>query len=466
MPKKLLVVGCGMSQIPTFISAKKLDVEIVGVDFNPNACAVYMADAFEKCDTKDLNGVLEIAEKHEVNGIVVPGTDFPETGAYVSEIMGFPTTPREVARLCVDKLGQKRFLQERGFLVPDIQELRSETDLYHIVLPVVIKPNDNMAARGSKKLHYTRDISDTFEEALKQSRSNTVVVEKFVEGMELSVDSLVWEGEVYVFAVADRHFALDPYFIEVGHTMPSVLNLDLQREVIDIFTRAVKALGITHGSAKGDLKITDRGIMILEIANRISGGVLSGWTVPFATGYFPHDDLVRIHLGEEPLYDNPQKKLWSAERNILTIPGVVKEIQSCNMTNSRPNFIHFHADAGDKVNFPTNNAERFGSAVTSGVTREGTIRSADNVVQDILVRLEPNNKDTENFIKYEHSEFKMFETIKKENDWHGIDFAEALEKVFVATEKKYSDIKSRSEFWKYFYKGGVQGGVYFCDTYL
>ena len=61
MNKTLLVVGCGMSQIPTFDSALRMGIKTIGVDFNPNACAVEMANVFEKYDIKDEKGVLAIA---------------------------------------------------------------------------------------------------------------------------------------------------------------------------------------------------------------------------------------------------------------------------------------------------------------------------------------------------------------------------------------------------------------------
>ena len=461
---KILVVGCGMSQMPTLNSIRQMNHESVGVDYNPNACGIYLTHHFEKCDIKDLDRILKIAQKHNVDGIVVPGTDFPDTGAFVSEQMGFLTISRKVAQLCTNKYEQKKFLKSEGFLVPEIYEVKDESDLFYLEFPCVIKPNDNMAARGSKKLYYTDNAHNEFKNALKYSRTGVVVAEKFEEGFELSVDSLVWNGEVFVFAVADRHFDLDPYFIEVGHTMPTILREETVKEVIDVFKDAVKALGITHGSAKGDLKISDKGIMILEIAARISGGVLSGWTVPYSTGYHPHNDLVQIHLGKTPAF-GPLKKLgFSAERVFLSIPGKLKEIQRFNLSSNSCPFVHFHVKDGDELSFPYNNADRCGSAVSFALTRHNAISSAKELVKDTLLRLESNNKETEKFIK--HAEFDMFKTIDSETDWHECDMEEAFEKVCIATEISPSKILKDKKFWKYFYKGGIQGGVYYIDSYL
>ena len=66
MNKKILIVGCGVSQIPTIKEARKLNVDTVGVDFNENAIGVQYVDIFEKVDIKDHEAVLKIAQKYKV----------------------------------------------------------------------------------------------------------------------------------------------------------------------------------------------------------------------------------------------------------------------------------------------------------------------------------------------------------------------------------------------------------------
>ena len=463
-----MVIGCGISQVPTLCAIKDLGYVSLGIDGSDKACGIKDADIFEQCDIKDLNKILKIAKKYKINGIVVPGTDFPETAAYVSEKMRLPGIPLSVAQLCTNKYEQKKFLKDKGFLVPEITYMDKYNYTWGISsemkFPLVIKPIDNMAARGTIKVNNRSELQNAYSKALQFSRSKKIVAEAFEEGMELSVDSLVWGDSVLVFAVADRHFALNPFFIEVGHTNPSILDEDTQREVRKVFIKAVKELGITHGSAKGDLKITDRGVMILEIAARISGGFLSAQTVPFATGYKPHEDLVRITLGEEPLWNYTlEPKMFSAERVFLSIPGRVEYIHSVHINPYR----HMHVKKGDLVYFPSNNAQRCGSVISRSFSRSKAIEDAKNEIKLSLIRLEPRNNITENFLNDddEYYNFKMFETIKKENDWHDCDMEEALSRVTKYTDYSIKDLFNDKKFWKYFYKGGVQGGVYYIDSY-
>ena len=196
MKKKILVIGCGISQEPTLQAVKTLGHTSIGVDGSENACSIKYADIFEKCDIKDLDKVLEIAKKHSINGIVVPGTDFPETAAYVAEKMGLPGIPLNVAQLCTNKYEQKIFLKEKGFLVPEIYMPKDEFDTStsnncKISPPLVMKPLDSMAARGSQKIYNWANFIDAYNTAKTFSRTERVVAEQFEEGIELSVDSLV-----------------------------------------------------------------------------------------------------------------------------------------------------------------------------------------------------------------------------------------------------------------------------------
>ena len=71
-------------------------------------------------------------------------------------------------------------------------------------------------------------------------------------------------------------------------------------ELIECFARGVKALGLTEGAAKADIKYTKKGPEIGEIAARLSGGYMSGWTFPYSSDFFLTKEALKIALGMEP----------------------------------------------------------------------------------------------------------------------------------------------------------------------
>jgi biotin carboxylase len=214
------------------------------------------------------------------------------------------------------------------------------------------------------------------------SKEKEIIIEEFVKGLELSIDTFVHKGNVYFFGIADRHFALYPFLIEVGHTQPTILDEDILKNVKEEFVKAVNVLGIEMGSAKGDVKITENGVMIVEMAARISGGFLSGWTIPYTTNYYPHKDLIRLHLGEEPEFPEIKTNGHSAERVFLSIPGKLKEIISLSDENKCIKLVHMHKNVGDDLSYPYNNASRCGSVISyTKFGRDDSIMFAQRKIQ-------------------------------------------------------------------------------------
>jgi len=466
--KKILIMGAGISQAPTMRACKKLGVFSVVVDGSPNAHFIHEADKFILCDIKDHEAVLKIAEQEKVDGIVCPGTDFPYVAAYVAHKLNLPGINPSVALMCQNKYEQRKVLKQGGFFVPPFVSIKNKEEISAVEtlnLPIVIKPVDSMAARGSRVVHNYKELFAAYIEAVSFSRSKEVIAEEFVEGMEFSIDSLSFVGEVHVCGFADRHFMLYPYFIENGHTIPSALDEDTINYINDEYKKAVKYLGIDLGAAKGDIKLTSKGIMIGEIAARISGGFLSGWTYPLSSGVFPHINLVKLHLGEPTQSMIEQQLGFSAERVLMSIPGRLKDVINLEKARKYPGvkLIHLHVRCGDELNFPSNNAKRCGSVITYDRVREDAIHQAQIASSDIVLRLEARNPLTIKWMEEENS-FRMYSPAKKELDWHDADIARNLQKIKNITGTPVREIIKAKNFWDYFYKGGVQGGIFAIDS--
>jgi len=141
-----------------------------------------------------------------------------------------------------------------------------------------VKPVDNMGGRGCRRADSLAELRAAVEAALAFSRSGRAIIEEFMDGPEFSADALVHRGEITLCGLADRHIRFPPCFVEMGHTMPSGVDSGTAARLLEVFYAGIRALGITNGAAKGDLKLTPKGPMVGEIAARLSGGYMSGWT--------------------------------------------------------------------------------------------------------------------------------------------------------------------------------------------
>ena len=247
----------------------------------------------------------------------------------MAEALRLPGIPYEAALNATDKVRMRRVLAEAGVPSPQFCEVSHAGDLDAArvpALPVVVKPVDNMGARGVRRVEQAGELRDAVADALTFSRSGRVIIEEFIEGPEFSIDALVVDGVMHVCGIADRHIRFPPYFIEVGHTMPTAYGDREQSQVVAVLSLAARALGIRDGAAKGDIFLTDRGAMVGEVAARLSGGYMSGWTYPYASGVPLTEAGMRISLGLDPGDLSPRRRWTSAERASVSIPGRVSEV--------------------------------------------------------------------------------------------------------------------------------------------
>lgn len=489
----ILILGGGQMQIPAIVHAKRMGLTVIVADADPTVPGAGMADHFEQVDLKDREAMLETARRYRergaLDGVFTAGTDFSSTVAYVAERLGLPGIPFETALDATDKGRMRAVLARAGVPCPEFIVLTNVEEVMQVrqrlPFPLVVKPVDNMGSRGVRRVDTDRELDAAVRSALPLSRSSRVIVERYIEGPEFSVDALVYRGEITICGLADRHIAFAPYFVELGHTMPSDAPAGVRAQVLDAFRQAVRALGITDGAAKGDIKYSPSGPVVGEIAARLSGGYMSGWTFPYSSGVHVTAGAVRIALGLHPGDLAPVKRHVSAERAFISIPGVVSAIEGLDRAgkDERVRDIFLRIRKGSRVVFPTNNVEKCGNVITEADTRELAVDAAECACRSLLVRLEPRDEDTfrylfsapcrfppnaftlrrtENIGTFEAMPVFMFPadapdpgssnhgpsggevtdsqaigilplpavSLEPDRDWHGLSFAEALEFVF------------------------------------
>lgn len=532
--KSILILGAGLMQKPAIDSAKSLGLKVFVIDANPDAVCVPLADVFKKIDLKDREGIaeyaIELKEKEYLVSIFTAGTDFSASVAYASEKAqllshsfqaSVNASDKTLMRTCFDaeNVPSPKFIKIHRNQIVDV--LTPEF-VSKITYPCVVKPVDNMGARGCRMIREKSELLFSVEEAIKNSRSGNCILEEYMCGPEFSIDALVYDGTMTITGFADRHIYYPPYFIEMGHTMPTSISQDKYYELIKAFSDGVHALGLTRGAAKADIKYTENGPMIGEIAARLSGGYMSGWTFPYSSDLNLTKAAIQIACGDAPdeleakrralpldakfkLFQVDSNKV-SAERAWISIPGVVKKVHGLNEKYS-DNVIRNilpRATVGDKVSFPRNNVEKCGNVISVSENRDVAVNACEELIQNIILELEQDNKETEAFlqgknhsyekdfpplaynisdslldkleIELDEKDFIIPDDMSVKNfiphclnneevlsliDWNYISLQACLEKFDKLRNrtKKYSYRK----FWLYLIHGGIQGALYAAE---
>ncbi|GJL77915.1 MAG: glycolate oxidase [Nitrospinaceae bacterium] len=408
-PKHLLIIGGGPFQIPAIKTAKSMGLKVAVTDYNPEAEGMLIADYPIVVSTRNINLTVNTAKEfHEtcpLDGVMTLGTDASQTVAAVADALNLPGIPFEVAERATDKIKMRQCLREHKVPVPKFIPIWSLEEAQRAIkempLPLVIKPCDNMGARGVRKILQIEDLIPAFREAKEASISGKLLIEEFMEGPELSLDALVFEGRIEVTGIADRHIERSPYFVEVGHTLPSSLPQDQQGKAMDVFRQAVRAIGINLGAAKGDIKMTPDGPKVVEMAARLSGGWMSAYTFPLSSGVNLIKGAIQVALGETPGDLTPKTALVSAERALIPSPGKILSIKGVEEARKIKGVreIILMKEAGDWAEEVKSNLGKTGYVITSAKTREEAIRINDLARETIKVEVGESNTLTWDIIR-------------------------------------------------------------------
>jgi biotin carboxylase len=403
---QIIILGAGVMQGPVIRIAKEMGLYTVVVDADSGALNAPLADRFELIDLKDKEGIEALGRSllsEGLEGIMTAGTDFSASVAWAAERLGLPGIPYEAALNASDKGRMRACFEKAGVPSPAYRVLSGPGEApADLSLPAVVKPVDNMGGRGCRRVNSRPEMEEALTEALRFSRSRRAIVEDFMEGPEFSVDAIVYDEEISICGLADRHIFFPPYFIEMGHTMPTRFPQSDQEALLETFRAAVWALGIAgkgrRGAAKGDVKLSPGGPMIGEVAARLSGGYMSGWTYPYSSGVQPIRGAIQAALGRRPDALEPSRSWTCAERAFISIPGRVRSMSGIEKARAAVRDLFLRAEPGKDVTFPENNVSKCGNVIACAPGREEAVLAAEGAARSILIRLEPHNPATNAFL--------------------------------------------------------------------
>jgi biotin carboxylase len=350
--KTVLFVGAGRHQRRAIGRARELGLRTVAVDRNPDALGLPEADVFEVVDFTDVPGVIDVARRHDVRGVLTVSADRAvPVVAEVAEALGVPGIGAETARLMTHKVAMRRLLADAGVPQPRFAAVRTLDEAKRaartVGFPSVLKPADSGGQRGVFRLESADDLERHLHAALAESPTEEAIVEGFQDGLELNGLVIARDGNVELLTLSDR---LRPPGIGFGvgwiHVYPSTLFSDTLREAERVAVHAVHATGLKSGIAFPQVIAADGEAWLVEVAARIPGGQMAD-LARHAVGV----DLVEIALKQalgEPVSDDlarprfqqplairfltaepgplPTGKVrsWSGLERVLAFPGVVQ----------------------------------------------------------------------------------------------------------------------------------------------
>ena len=400
--KTLLIISGGIEAVPGIQLAKEMGLYVVVSDGDPIAPGFEYADDTIIASTYDVNETVQKAKQYhetvrKIDGVMCIGSDVPLTVASVAKELSLPGIPVEVAELAMDKIAMKIFFKTAGLPIPDFIEIHGYDELANTVenwgYPIVIKPVDSRGARGVLKLTEKVDLQWAWNHSKKNSPTGRVMLEKYLEGPQISTEAIIVNGIGYPIGFSDRNYEFEdkfsPFIIENGGEFPSKLAPNDQDSISEMAINAGLSMGITNGIAKGDMVLTKNGPKVIEIAARLSGGWFSTDQIPLGLGIDLIGSAIKLALDEKINEKEllPKYHRGIAIRYFFPKPGIVKEI-NISKKYENVNWIHrvkVFVEPGDKIEEVTNHTKRAGFVITTGKTCEIAVERAINFANSVRI---------------------------------------------------------------------------------
>ena len=395
--KKVIMLGAGPLQVAAIVKAKDLGFHVICADYDPDAVGFAFADQTEIISTLDADSIIALAKKEDVDFVITSTSDAPvRTASFVSEQLGLPVGISYVDSICAThKDAMRRRLAERNVPIPEFRVCNDADEfidaLNHFGYRCIVKPADGAASRGVKLLDPSNRNDDPrvlFGQEMSFSRKGTLMVEQCIRGAEVSVEGITVNGKTHILAITDKLVTEPPYFVELGHSEPALLNDSEKAQIEKIAHAAIEAVGIVNGPSHTEIMITDSGPMVIEIAARLGGDYITSRLVPLSTGIDMVGASVELALGL-PIDISPCMQGGSAIRFIVSSAGVISDIDIDSAMYDLPGFEEreLYKKPGDAISEPHSSNDRVGHVLCTGPDARSARETAEKALSMVRIAL-------------------------------------------------------------------------------
>jgi len=277
-----------------------------------------------------------------------------------------------VVSTCLDKYKTRQLLKDAHFdspsfkLCKNIQEVRDFWD--NSKHPIILKPRSLQGSIGVIKVNSKEEIEDAFNQcATFNERHDSILIEEFIDGKEISIEGVVHKGEVQIFGITEK-FLFPGTFIESGHLSPyDCDNMLFYKKIIQ---KVIKVLGIQLGPFHIEAYCKEDKLIIGEVHTRYGGDNIVTIT-ELAIGCDMHTPIF-----SELAQSKHKIQLHSPDKicGVFFLnpnPGVVQSIDINQHLHSLVNLVDYHIDCkvGDTIKTMTNSYDRVGWLILKGKNR-------------------------------------------------------------------------------------------------
>lgn len=333
--KRLLILGGMRFSCEIVKKAQAMGIYTLVADYNriEDSPGKQIADEAVDLSVIDVDAVVSYVKGNQIDGVFVGFNDMLlPYYAEICEKTGLPCYgTREQFETLIAKDKYKALCRQFG--VPTIPEYDiNDTDIQY---PVLVKPVDSSGSRGITICHNRREMENAVEVGIKASKTGKVLVERYMDGREVTLFWTFQDGNYYLSAMGNRHVkqnqGADVIPLPVGYTFPSIYLKKYRAEVEDNCKKMFRFLGIKDGMMFMQCKVENDTCYLYDLGYRPTGS-LEYKLLNKVCGYDPLEMMIQFaitgKMGEEDIVSKVHPEFPQPAYNVscLCAPGTIKEI--------------------------------------------------------------------------------------------------------------------------------------------
>lgn len=362
--KRLLLLGGVQPMCQVVYEAHRMGIEVYVTDYLENSPAKKIADKSFMVSTTDVDAVVELCKKENIDGIFTGYTD--SMLPYCKQICERLNKPfwgdDNNIEICIDKEKFKKACEKAG--VPVVPWKKVTPDDYleekeSLTFPVVIKPVDNSGSRGVYKCFDLEKYEEFCNKAFEFSPKKELLIERLMDiDKEISVYYMIYNGKAYLSEMGDRYvYAVNANSAPLGQgmTCPSLYIKEWKEKIEDKIEIFLANNNMKDGFAFFQGFYEKGNFYIHEIGYRLCGGFAYKYVEKF-NRYNQIQQMIRFSLtGEMDIFEleksNPYFECNAFTLTIALQSGQIKEIKGVERVSELAEIIEFcqlHF-VGDKI---------------------------------------------------------------------------------------------------------------------
>lgn len=295
----LVVHRANVSWRPHLLTTRRYVRRLGLLQHHPSSWDRDLADRIADADTANVQECVTaaraLAAREPVDGVLAFAEYAVSAAAAVAADLGLPGVGPRVATLARDKFLMRQAFAAGGVPCPRFALASGLDDALRVAAefgyPVVVKPVLGSGSQFVRRIDDPSGMAEHFPwlravawdafslDPLRDSRAaygDGLLIESYIDGGEVSVESVVVRGQTEVLAIHDKPLPMTgPLFEEILYTTPSRLPADTQQRLRECVGLAHAALGIATGVTHAEFRVTPDGMPVaLEVAARIGGGAV------------------------------------------------------------------------------------------------------------------------------------------------------------------------------------------------